>query len=353
MVTACALQTKPPTFRCRPRVYRTPTPRDMASGGKRRRLSTADADSLVGLLHLGGVSVVTLSKLIERLQTLDLEDGGASRKNLGRMNQELYMKLRVVIDMPMQSGKRFLWELINPNLMLTCMAETSLPFGRLLATAIQRQPPTHENPWRLVIAFDEYTPGQTHSTSASTFLSPAARPQCVILVSGTAALFSIRCCVLCAGSKLQLDKSRSSMVLSYSYLELGQRAMTLECGWLTPVVLRHNYMEQVVGGWPHFVKRFLELQLLSPCGLATAGVPVTIAGKTTIIWARLANVLADGEGLMKVWDWKGASSLHGCIKHHNVWKKVHKYLFRGGRQAAAKDIVLGSVIRFISRHGRA
>ena len=116
------------------------------------------------------------------------------------------------------------------------------------------------------------------------------------------------------------------MVLSYTFLELGQRAMTLECGWLTPVILRHNYMEQVVGGWPHFVKRFLELQLLSPCGLATAGVPVTIAGKTSVIWARLANVLADGEGLMKIWDWKGASSLHGCIKHHNVLKKVHKFL---------------------------
>ena len=81
------------------------------------------------------------------------------------------------------------------------------------------------------------------------------------------------------------------MVLSYTFLEMGQRAMTLECGWLAPVILRHNYMEQVVGGWPHFVKRFLELQLLSPCGLATAGVPVTIAGKTSVIWARLANVL--------------------------------------------------------------
>lgn len=327
MVTACALQIKPPTSRRRRRVYRMPTPRVMASGGKRRRISPADADALVGLLHLGGVSVVTLSKLIERLRTMDLEAGGSSRQNLGRVNQELYMKLRVVIDMPMESGNPFPWEFINPNLMLTHMAETSLPFGRLLATAIQREPPIHEKPWRLVIAFDEYTPGQMHSTSVATLMSPAARSHCASLLSGTAALFSIRCYVLCAGSKLQLDKSRASMVLSYTFLELGQRAMTLECGWLTPVILRHNYMEQVVGGWPHFVKRFLELQLLSPCGLATAGVPVTIAGKTSVIWARLANVLADGEGLMKIWDWKGASSLHGCIKHHNVLKKVHKFLF--------------------------
>lgn len=165
MVTACALQIKPPTSRRRRRVYRMPTPRVMASGGKRRRISPADADALVGLLHLGGVSVVTLSKLIERLRTMDLEAGGSSRQNLGRINQELYMKLRVVIDMPMGSGNQFPWEFINPNLMLTHMAETSLPFGRLLATAIQREPPSHEKPWRLVIAFDEYTPGQMHSTS--------------------------------------------------------------------------------------------------------------------------------------------------------------------------------------------
>lgn len=81
-------------------------------------------------------------------------------------------------------------------------------------------------------------------------------------------------------------------------------------------------MSQVEGGWPHFFRRFLEVQLFEPCGLSTGGVAVMLDGQPTLLYARLSNVLADGDGHMKVWDWKGASSLKPCLKHVNVMKKA-------------------------------
>ena len=49
---------------------------------------------------------------------------------------------------------------------------------------------------------------------------------------------------------------------------------------------------------------------------------MTIHGQPVLIFASLHNVLGDGEGLMKAFDWRGASSLKPCLRHYNVLRKV-------------------------------
>ncbi len=39
---------------------------------------------------------------------------------------------------------------------------------------------------------------------------------------------------------MNLDHARSAMVLSFSFMELGQQAISDGSGWLTPVVLRES-----------------------------------------------------------------------------------------------------------------
>ena len=70
------------------------------------------------------------------------------------------------------------------------------------------------------------------------------------------------------------------------------------------------------------LRPFLEHFLVHPCGLAAGGVPVELDDGPRMIQARLSNVLADGEGHMVAWDWKGAGALKACVKHANVLEKV-------------------------------
>lgn len=69
-------------------------------------------------------------------------------------------------------------------------------------------------------------------------------------------------------------------------------------------------------------RRFLEHILVHPAGLATGGVPLVLDDGPIMLFARLSNVLADGDGHMHIWDWKGAAALKPCVKHWNIVKKV-------------------------------
>lgn len=72
------------------------------------------------------------------------------------------------------------------------------------------------------------------------------------------------------------------------------------------------------------VQRFLEHILLQPCGLAVGGVPLELEDGPVMLFARLSNVLADGDGHEELWDWKGAAAIKCCVKHWNVVKKAHQ-----------------------------
>ena len=50
------------------------------------------------------------------------------------------------------------------------------------------------------------------------------------------------------GNKLSIDCTRKTMVLSFSFLELGQSAISDGSGWLTPVVIRDAIAAEVVRG---------------------------------------------------------------------------------------------------------
>jgi len=112
------------------------------------------------------------------------------------------------------------------------------------------------------------------------------------------------------------------MVLSFTFLELGQEAVSSGSGWITCAVLRSSISSNVVGGWSHCLRLFLERQLLGRDGLATSGCPLSVEGVNFLLYAQLHNLLSDGDGLRQALDWKGATSLKPCFKHYNVWKKA-------------------------------
>lgn len=171
--------------------------------------------------------------------------------------------------------------LANPNKLLTQRLRLSSSLEAKYLELYSSRPCTPEHPWSLVVAFDEFVPG----------------------------------------NKLRPDNKRKIMILSYNFLELGQAALSDEAFWHTPVIVRHNTIREVVGGWSRMLRDYLRLQLTGASGLATAGVPVKLGGENVLIFARLTNLLADGEGFKIALDWKGASGMKPCFRHYNVLKK--------------------------------
>ena len=114
------------------------------------------------------------------------------------------------------------------------------------------------------------------------------------------------------------------MVLSVSFLQLGQFALTSGDAWVTLAVVRTiGVIDCVVGGWSAMLRVLLEQLFLGDLGLATVGLPLNLSQQAPVmLFAALTNFLADGDGLRSAYDWRGASSLKPCLVHHNVLKKV-------------------------------
>lgn len=80
---------------------------------------------------------------------------------------------------------------------------------------------------------------------------------------------------------------RKAMVLSFTFLELGQAALSAEWAWFTPIVVRTTMMNDVAGGWSAMLAVFLHRLLLSPGGgLLTAGVALPFPGQPRMLYAR-------------------------------------------------------------------
>ena len=115
----------------------------MASGPHKRRKVSSSA--IQHLLHTGGISILGLTALLKKIKEAD--EDVASVLDATRVH--------------MTKGPDWRWELIDPLKLIAKAIELSLTFGTLVANAVQRSPPSAERPWRLVLGFDGFTPGDS------------------------------------------------------------------------------------------------------------------------------------------------------------------------------------------------
>jgi len=187
----------------------------------------------------------------------------------------------VVEDLPLDKGGTFAWKYADPCELLMMVVSEAPLLSECFKHAAARSPPSRDRPWSLVLAWDEF----------------------------------------CPGNKLQVDPSRKAMVLSFTFLELGQDCISNGLAWITPVVVRTAILRKVTGAWPNFLRRFLRRILVGPNGLASVGMPLVLADGTSLpLFANVAGLLSDGDGLRAGLDWKGHAGLKPCLRHYNVWK---------------------------------
>ena len=167
---------------------------------KRRRLDTGQ---LLNVLHLGGVNRLGLARIVAALEA---EDSSVNRirARLDDANHAMFANLRREEELRMTSGRPWRWDLADPGELLSLVVNESESLQALYAEAWARAPSSVDRPWSAVIGFDEFVPG----------------------------------------NKLACDHTRKSMVLSFSFLELGGSALSRNSTWVIPVVVRANVIKK-------------------------------------------------------------------------------------------------------------
>jgi hypothetical protein len=254
----------------------------------KRSKKSAAADAVAArVLHVGQVSITGLHKILSRLKeasrdTEDFADLGIDVHRLRRVNLDIFMSVRHVEKMFLSGGGEFDWEFADPAKLMGVVLNRNLNLQDVYLRALAEHPCSPEKPWSIVVGFDEFVPGD----------------------------------------KLHLDNRRKAMVLSFTFRELGQSAMTNGQAWFTAVILRTSKMAAIDGGWSKCLAVFLRRLLFGPVGgLATSGVAVDLRGTPTLIFGQITNFIGDGQGLMLAFGWKGHGGMKPCLKHHNVFKK--------------------------------
>ena len=228
---------------------------------------------------LGVTNQAALVEVLRQVRDLPDESLNLRRVEFQAYHRELLESLGHEITLELDDGSEFKWQLLHPGKFLAKLVQKE-SLGNLFRDALRRHPVSKDRPWSIVIGFDEFVPG----------------------------------------SKLNLLNHRKCMVLSFSFLELGE-GLRHESAWFSPVVVRSEIMHRVQGGWPHMFVLFVRVLLLDPEGLMTGGVALEVGGQSVLLFATVRNVLSDGDGLRLVSDWRGANAIKPCWRHCNVAAK--------------------------------
>ena len=174
------------------------------------------------------------------------------------------------IGLQLSSGGAYEWVIQQPGALLQSMGREA-EYGNLLrATAARCNP--NEQPWTLVLYVDEVTPGNV------------VRP----------------------------DNKRKLYCFHFAFKEFLDDLRNEE-SWLPIAVLRHEIVKQVLGGLSCALKH-VAWSFLRDGANFLDGVHVNIGDQRLQIKVRrLANLLADEDGLRACWSVKGTSGIKICF----------------------------------------
>ncbi len=172
---------------------------------RRRVLADFPPALLPNVLHQGGVSIRGLASLMATLRGSASSNTEWDRKVLGEANQELFHRIKCADAVRMLSGEPWSWAYVDPGKLLAVLMSESATLQGLYDDAWARSPASPQAPWSLVVAYDEFVPG----------------------------------------NKLSTDHSRKTMVVSFTFLELGAAVLSRGTVWTTPVSVRSNIIATV------------------------------------------------------------------------------------------------------------
>ena len=268
-------------------VYICPT---MDRADKRRKLHGDAQETLRSLCRIGSISNKGLEELFRRVRNHpELLDVG--HRELTREMHARFEEVRANIRVETISGGEYNWELADGVLLLSKLIRERPHLRQVFLDGLRRHPCSRIEPWKTLVGFDEFTPGD----------------------------------------KLKVNSRRKSMVVSFSFAELGPHVLGFDSAWTSPAVVRHATLATVRGGWSQLLTLFLRRLFYGPHGLLVTGLPISDDNGNIIavVWAKLANLFSDGDGIRAGLDWKGAQGVKPCFCHWNVLQKDSELLEDG------------------------
>jgi hypothetical protein len=148
-----------------------------------------------------------LAKLLTNLHDEDTSSAEHVRRVLRESNQSSVSEMMRSFELPLLKGGTYTLHFVDPGLLLAALLQDSAALRDLYTAAWNRSPSSPDRPWSLVVAFDEFMPG----------------------------------------NKLSTDQARKTMVLSFSFLELGGAYLSRGAVWCTPLVMRSAKIAEVHG----------------------------------------------------------------------------------------------------------
>ena len=189
----------------------------------------------------------------------------------------IFTELRVVETLPLTDGRQFEWEYCDVALSFEHFTRECSDFGNLVRELHLKTPSSYFAPWRLVVYFDETTPGN--------------------------------------GKRIDLKKK--FMAVYVSILEFGPEVLKHDAAWMPAAILRHDIIKLVVGGWSRVLSGFLERLFVTP-GLAACGSRMTVFGEDGLLFLTCGRLLGDGDAIKVALDCKGAGGTFPLPEVANV-----------------------------------
>lgn len=153
--------------------------RDFSRARKQQRIDDGQdprAARLQRVINIGGTSDHALRKIVS-----GLDEHCPRAETTSQTRQAKFASMAHRIPLALNSGGEWSWELCNPGMLMTRIVGESPALQQAFAAALRRRPSTPNQPWGLLVGFDEHIPG----------------------------------------NKLALQNSRKCMNLSFSFEELG------------------------------------------------------------------------------------------------------------------------------------
>ena len=239
---------------------------------KRQRVDQA---KLLQVVHAKGVSGRALTHIINTLT-----DAEVSRHDVLTASKARFEQVKHQLRFPTTDGGEVAFEVCEPKALLALLLDQNEITRRWFEEAWLAYPSTAATPWKLLVGWDEFTPG----------------------------------------NKAALKNSRKMMTLSFSFMELRGR-LHHDHAWVTPLAIRSSVIAEVLGGWSAILRGYLRLLLLGPEGLQTSGYPLPIGNTQRLFFAKVDTLLSDGDGLRQALEWNGASAVKPCFRHWNVFDR--------------------------------